>query len=433
MGLGEWLSRAPTSAGAAASTEFASAVDLDHVLLRRARPGHGGAWVPAGQVATVGGLQIPGPAYVGSRLPAADPACGIEPALIDPRLPVDWNAPDLGGDSMRYWPVYRRMTPASRAAYLSWLTAGRPAGASIGYVFLFVYGLERRALHDAGLDPAARTDRPAILAEVTRLTAEYADNRSLGRYAEAFLDTVEAQHHAEDGPAGLDRLVARPAPQPINRRRTPAILRVGLAHLANVERPVPADWAMVWAMTRPSARFAMPARRCPEELSALFAARYRDRFGDGAVLAGRDAPEAALMLSYRAASPGFGDPVTIRLPGLRDVTETPIGAPLQDLLDQCVRDLEPYSRLVGRDPGLARSVGGAALLPPDVGARAAGTARLGEWAETRLAGQDQVAIDGAELAAQWLGRAATASAGRKAVPAARRASAGPIRRRCSRC
>jgi hypothetical protein len=51
---------------------------------------------------------------------------------------------------MGYWPLYSGIDPASRAAYLHWLTGGRKAPeAYIGYVFLFFYGIERRVLVDA--------------------------------------------------------------------------------------------------------------------------------------------------------------------------------------------------------------------------------------------------------------------------------------------
>ena len=78
-----------------------------------------------------------GMVYVGYELGGASPDVPIDPALIDPRLQVDNRFPDKNGQEMGYWPSYSTITPASRAAYLDWLAAGRPKGAYIGYVFLF--------------------------------------------------------------------------------------------------------------------------------------------------------------------------------------------------------------------------------------------------------------------------------------------------------
>ena len=94
--------------------------------------------------------------YVGRGLRACREFGGVEPALIDPKLPVDWDDPDVDGDLMSYWPSYSSIEPSSRAAYLEWLSTGRSdPNAYIGYVFLFFYGIERRLLQDAQDDPVS--------------------------------------------------------------------------------------------------------------------------------------------------------------------------------------------------------------------------------------------------------------------------------------
>jgi hypothetical protein len=70
-----------------------------------------------------------------------------EPAAIDVRLPVshyeyDSQLPELG-----YWPRYDGLSARQRRFYLTWIAENRASfPLDLGYVFLFFYGLECRAL-----------------------------------------------------------------------------------------------------------------------------------------------------------------------------------------------------------------------------------------------------------------------------------------------
>lgn len=102
--------------------------------------------------------------YVGRGLPPIKEWTAVtEPALIDPALPVDVQRADRDGREMSYWPSYSAISPTCRSAYLDWLAGGRSdPGISIGYVFLFLYGLERRVLSTMASDqrpPGARQRR----------------------------------------------------------------------------------------------------------------------------------------------------------------------------------------------------------------------------------------------------------------------------------
>lgn len=111
-------------------------------------------WVPPGDTIEIAGLEIrDGMVYAGRGLPSVN-GYGTEPALIDPTLPVNWRTPDIAGHTMDYWPSYETITPQSRAAYLQWLAEGRSdPSVGLGYVFLFFYGLERRVLFGAQMNP----------------------------------------------------------------------------------------------------------------------------------------------------------------------------------------------------------------------------------------------------------------------------------------
>ncbi|KAF7962635.1 hypothetical protein AWV80_19445 [Cupriavidus sp. UYMU48A] len=97
----------------------------------------------------------------------------VEPSLIDESLEIGEEA-DFIASRLAYYPTYEGASPDARAAYLNWLASGRRhPRAAIGYVYLFFYGLERRAVIDARTDPAARDEIPAICAELEGLIGAY--------------------------------------------------------------------------------------------------------------------------------------------------------------------------------------------------------------------------------------------------------------------
>ena len=97
--------------------------------------------------------------------------------LIDPSLPVGGSA-DTAGQQMNYWPRYGSMSPGSRLAFLNWMASQRNAPDTyIGYVFVYFYALERRAILER-----SEEDRAVIEGELVRLLEIYGGNRSFHRY-----------------------------------------------------------------------------------------------------------------------------------------------------------------------------------------------------------------------------------------------------------
>ncbi len=54
--------------------------------------------------------------YFGNGLPAVGRQYMEEPALVDPKLPVDFAHPDWTGEGLHYWPSYGSISPSERAA-----------------------------------------------------------------------------------------------------------------------------------------------------------------------------------------------------------------------------------------------------------------------------------------------------------------------------
>lgn len=313
-------------------------------------------WVAPGKTIEVAGLSMPGGMfYIGSGLRGSYGR--VEPALINPALKVTPRNVDISLRLTDYWPSYSECTPDARRAYLQWLAGGRRAPeANIGYVFLFFYGLERRALVDAVSDPDAQSDISVIKQEVRRLLSIYSWNGSFQRYASQFLgyletDSVEAQSYKKTPlvPDGAYELPMR--------------LRIGLGQLAIDQQPVPAAWAHAWALTDPSIVRRTAVGRCPEMFQALFEAKYVEMFGEGLRL---PVNRTKLKLTYYPASASLRGREFARSTGdLPDVSV--LTAPvkkLQEVVNTCTDVLDPYSRFIGRNPDKKDSLEGLLLLPP---------------------------------------------------------------------
>lgn len=314
-------------------------------------------WVPASEIIQVGGATISGGMlYFGSGLRAA--SGDIEPALIDPRHAVARAKSDLAERQMDYWPSYSSISSSARSAYLDWLATGRSdPHADVGYVFLYFYGLERRALVDALSDPAASADLPAIEAEVKRLLSIYGHNRSFRRYASSFLEYLLAQRVEEsidpnNPPASTDGEMS-------------LSMRLGLGRMAIAGAPVPVRWAHAWAKTDPRIALAKALQRCPDLFERLFLRLYGLSHGEGLKL---PVNRTRLHLSYRPASGGFmGREFPIVTAEIPDVTAVVAPAKkIEAIVEQCAEALAPYSRYIAKNPDQVDSLEAILLLPQDL-------------------------------------------------------------------
>ncbi|MEW6514094.1 MAG: TerB N-terminal domain-containing protein [Pseudomonadota bacterium] len=312
-------------------------------------------WVPPGESVEVAGLSLPaGMLYVGSGLSGSYGQ--TEPSLINPALKVTKTNIDLGLRLTDYWPNYSECTPDARRAYLQWLADGRRAPeANIGYVFLFFYGLERRVLVDARTDTDAKADIPAIKLEVERLLGIYSTNNSFRHYASQFLGYIDAET--------VEPASYKQSPPSLGSSyELPMRLKIGLGQLAVDQQPVPASWALAWALADPNITRRTAVGRCPEMFEALFKTKYAEAHGEGLRL---PVNRTKLKLSYQAASGSLrGYDFTRNIGELPDVSA--LSAPvkkLQDLVTECTDLLDPYSRFLGRNPDKKEALEGLLLLP----------------------------------------------------------------------
>jgi uncharacterized tellurite resistance protein B-like protein len=337
-------------------------------------------WLTKGDTVQVAGLEITGGMlYTGLSLKA--PNGRQDPALINPSLKVGTTPVDISERRMPYWPSYSEVAPEARRGYLQWLAGGRsdPA-ADVGYVFLFFYGLERRALIDLQGSPGdAEIDE--IAAEVRRLLDIYSHSGSLRSYATNFLAYLSS---------GRGVSFTSVPPTEYRSFELPLSYRIGLGQFASKRMPLPVEWALNWALVDPLINCRTPVRRCRDEFHRLFAKHYATEFRDGLML---PVNKTKLRVSYRPASAGFlGTIVT------RDMGDLPdIGAitgpqkKLQEIVDRCTDELERYSRFLGRNPDRSGSLEGTVLLPVDAWPQSA------ESAIQELKGS----VAGADLITTW--------------------------------
>lgn len=317
-----------------------------------------GVWVPPGQRVDVQGITITGGMlYVGSQLPSANSPRSVDPALINPALPIVPAHPSYSA-AMGYWPSYSNINAHNRGAYLMWLAGGRvEPSAYIGYVFLFFYGLERRALVD-------RADIPAIRAEVGRLLSIYSSNSSFRGYATDLLAFTVL-----DNLASVDEATVRSELGELVTANATAMVSL-LAWYHVHRRPLPADFAAAVASSMEEAKRSVVAKRSRQELLDLFALRYREKYGDGIVL---DAAARPKFIPYRPASAGLlstAQPYGMRVP---DVLGKPKQLkPLVAIWNACLEDLKRFAsaqRKAGIEAAVELTSEMWEAMPPDLRAQ----------------------------------------------------------------
>lgn len=315
-----------------------------------------GKWIPAGQSVEVCGLTIPGGMiYLGTTLKT--PYGANDPALIDPAKSVSAQS-DFRERQTDYWPNYADISPSARRAYLEWLAQGRRhPEADVGYVFLYFYGLERRAIVDGAKDASAKADWPLIAQELRELVNVYGEKSdSFRRYASELLNWVGMADH----PAAI---YLQPVPQFPRTWELPLYVRLALGQAAIDVAPVPVHLALAWIRLDPNTYLRTPAIRCPDEFAKLFALKYGETFGVGLVLPRN---KTKLKFVYRPASAGlhgYGE-IELNFGSTPDVTvlTAPIKK-LQQVAENTTKELDAYSRYVGRNPEATASMEALLQLP----------------------------------------------------------------------
>lgn len=324
-------------------------------------------WIPPKASVEIGGFHISGGMiYVGTKLPAA---YGLpDPALIDPRKSIAKSG-DFTERHTNYWPSYSDISPQARRAYLHWLADGRKhPEADVGYVFLYFYGLERRALIDIAKNGVGGEDPSYIIDELKRLLGIYGEKSgSFKNYCGHLLECLQLTEYSP-------KTYEKPVPELPPSFELPYYLRLTLGQAAIDGVPISSHIALAWAEHDPAITRRTAITRCRNEFRKLFDAKYRELHGDGLKIAPN---KTKLKLTYRPASAGFngGGEISLRFGDVPDVTA--LTAPvkkLQAVIDACAEALDPYSRFLGRNPGRENTLEALLQLPVQIWPPAASTA-----------------------------------------------------------
>ncbi|MFC2094954.1 TerB N-terminal domain-containing protein [Candidatus Bipolaricaulota bacterium] len=316
-------------------------------------------WLRAAQVRAISGREIAcGLIYV-SDSQSDERSRWRDPSLINTRLRVATVAELPRKGEIGYWPSYAALSPSNRACYLDWLASGRTdESIDTGLLFVFFYGLERRALDELLPVTVWSAELDEIRAETGRLLALHQESGSFQGYAGSFLEFLNcyeaslASGHPEL-PAG-----------PFFRGRLPLGLQMGLGQFVRAKEPIPVDWAFVWAQCDPSISLRTPARRCKEEFAKVFAAVYHDLFGSGLKI-----PEnkTLLTIKYHPASSARSymmTDISLDLPDV-SVLKKPIDK-LRNVVELATDKLDEYSRALGKKSAKDLGDYSLALLPPEL-------------------------------------------------------------------
>jgi uncharacterized tellurite resistance protein B-like protein len=362
------------------------------------------AWIHPEKTVRIDRYTIPGMVYVGDGLMSIRSYTQVEPCLIRPKLKVQCDQPDYEGKQMRYQPSYTQMKPASRAAYLQWLSEGRrDPTVHISYVWLFFYGLERRVFHDLlktdRTDEATLQELGQIIAEVEHLLGLYGDRSdsysgSFGHKAGMFLDICQVLHSSKCRYETMNPAEAKPLP-----------LQIALGQLVKQGQPLSADWALAWHTRLARKPLRMVATRCMDEFQELFQLRYAQWCGKGLMV---EPGTSALQITYYPSNPSFGRSIPLNLDDLPDVTQfsgelRQIG----ELVEACTIELEPLGRLLGRNPSARHTSAAITLLPAELLSNHGGAivANLQNWLTQHFARSETqtVITSGKELLQYWSG------------------------------
>lgn len=355
-------------------------------------------WVSADKTVQVGSYCLPGLIYVGDNLKGISMHVSIEPALIRPQLKLDEAKPDRTGNWISEWPSYSEIPSASRAAYLEWLADGRQdPQVPLGYVYLFFYGLERRVLKDL-----RRARRPilselhTIMMEVERLRNLYSGQATFGEEVRQFLEICRL--------LVPDQMTALPPLWAFEAIEMPLSLEVGLGYLAATQTPLPADWALSWAMHVFPHKLRTPALRCFSEWRSWFRLEYQQAFGEGLVLDADTEQALPTTITYQPTSVSFGGPVQLDIPDLPKIKNPQASLEkILPLLEAGMQVLDSYSRWLGRNPEERGDYNALLLLPQKLMAEFASpqVSAFRSWVETNLSDTGMVVVSGQDLLQQW--------------------------------
>ncbi|MEN4657171.1 TerB N-terminal domain-containing protein [Pantoea agglomerans] len=319
-------------------------------------------WVLPGEMITVAGVAISGGyIYLGQRMKPSDQESGgyyddgSEASLIDDTCKIQPTSFYYEDSSLGYWPSFSSLSPEARGAYVSWLASDRSdPSCPIGYVFIYLYGLERKALVDSTDQNVSDAEFRNLFNEISRLRSVFNENRSFRGYSTQLLEAMSILRPNMDLATALDS---------DSGFSNGMQFKLALAKTVHEGVPVSAELALKWVINHTEYALRTPARRCAKEFAALFKRRYTLKYGEGLVV---KANKTRLRLDYTPASPSLRG-VRLPVPDLPDPSA--LKGPVQKIMalaEICTDELDAYSRYLGRKGTSVNDTAAIMLLPSEI-------------------------------------------------------------------
>lgn len=315
-------------------------------------------WLKSEDSVNVKGITVRGGFfYFGHDLKSLD-GYGAESSLVAPSLPIMDVPMTYEDESLGYWPSYSSISPGCRGAYLKWLSSDRSnPNVPLGYVFIYLYGLERRVVVDNPESDikgkVSSYDLPElclIFDEVKRLRSIYGSSNSFYRYSTRLLELISIFALAQGKELELE----------IEDSVNSHLFRFKVALEVGKERPLPSSLAFDWINNHPEYRLKTPARRCFDLFKLLFVIKYQQQFGEGLKIS----PNKTTLKIIPHLSSG----------SLRAVQSLKFDLPDAGILtgpfkkfiaiaESCNQELEAYSRYLAKVGTSSDDIVGLLMLP----------------------------------------------------------------------
>lgn len=143
-------------------------------------------------------------------------------------------------------------------------------------------------------------------------------------------------------------------------------LKAGLGALLVQGRTVTSEWALAWLRCDPEMQWRTPATRAPDIFERLFHRRFTEAYPEGLKV---KPPQRKLSADYAACSGDFRVTFTLTFEGAALPDPTALRAPqarIRPVAEQCMVELDGYSRFLGKNPERGDSLEAYGLLPADL-------------------------------------------------------------------
>jgi uncharacterized tellurite resistance protein B-like protein len=316
-----------------------------------------GRWLSEEETLVINGREFTkGFFYFGGVLSGLN-GYGVEPSLVDKDRPAsDMNDCDFEyqDDSLGYWPSFATLSKECRGLYLDWLASDRTnEDISIGYIFIYFYGFERRIIEDIGDIKVNDVEFLAIFNEITRLLCIYGTNRSFRSYSSGLLELMYFLRKNVIDDAGVK----------VPESNNSLAFKFRLAKNVQSGVALKSELVLEWLKDTGEYSLKAPARRCEDEFAKLFKLKFDKKYPEGLNVKPN---KTKLELTFRAAS----NAISITKIDAGDLPDPSIlKGPIKKLIpiaDECTEQLNAYSRYLAKSDASRQDVAALLLLPNEL-------------------------------------------------------------------